>query len=470
MKKLISAIKANMEKGSAKELNEIIEKNGGKLQVIATLNKEGETELKEYVKKTLGIVKAEPTEKPAARVIEGTPLKVYHNEDGEEFAVKDGVTYKVNPIKKTLKRVSKDLSQLNVEDLPTMRFPMSTYQRYLKDKFPGDECTLKKDRLMFSGYRITCTEEDGFKVEDTQNKYEVVETPWEGIPTPKELGEFLVKPTHTFTSEEERESYERGKKILELRKAEVEKEAAERGDEPDYEHLRYKVLSTLELVRVKRIDFEAEKILDLIPFKRWKRMANNLVSKWKTRKLRYSKMLDELEMITKEETFTIRKVQPKFVGTLCPEYKEVGYLCGDRILVDGKEIEAVPFLLECLLYEEKKCMYQIMKYAKGEISLDELLEEPKKLDKYVAYDKRALANTEENAQILTLLFDAVGLVPPQDLLYKSTLKVGDKIWVWYDGEKKRKTVASVDKGIILGREEGLLKMDRWIKINIDEKD
>ena len=100
-------------------------------------------------------------------------------------------------------------------------------------------------------------------------------------------------------------------------------------------------------------------------------------------------------------------------------------------------------------------------------TMQELLDEPEKLDKYVEYNKHALKNTAENAQVLTLLFDIVGLVAPQDLCYKADLQVGDKIKVFYDGRFHRKTVAKVDKGIILGREEGLLKLDRWIKIMED---
>lgn len=205
----------------------------------------------------------------------------------------------------------------------------------------------------------------------------------------------------------------------------------------------------------------------MIPFTRWKRKANNLVTKWKKRQIRYAKFISELEQLTIDETFEVKKVAPKFVGTLRPQYKEVGYLVGDKIEVDGKWIDAVPFLLECLLFERKKCMYQIMKYAEGKITMQELLDEPEKLDRYVEYNKRALKNTAENAQVLTLLFDIVGLVAPQDLCYKADLKVGDKIKVFYDGRFHCKTVAKVDKGIILGREEGLLKLDRWIKIMED---
>jgi len=476
-KKFISTLKGYKTKftnnpNKEKELSSItslVEKQGGKLEVIALLNEQGQEDLKVYVKDVLGLTKAVASEKPAVRVIDKQPLRVYHSADGNEYTVKEGVTYKVDTIKKTLKRISKDLSTLNVEDIPTMKFLMTVYQRYLKDKFPGEDCPLKKDKIIFRGYRISCSLENGFMVEDSQKAYEVVATPWEGIPTPKELGEWFKKPVKEFSSEEERDSYERGKAFIERREKEKELLEKEREqNEVDFEHLRHKVLSTIDMIRSKTVDFDPTTFPEMIPFKRWKRMANNLVTKWKTRKIRYAKFINEMERITIEETFTIRKVAPKFVGTLRPQYKEVGYLQGNKIEVDGRWIDAVPFLLECLLFEHKKCMYQIMKYAMGQITMEELLDEPDKTDRYVEYNKKALANTAENAQILTMMFDIVGLVPPQDLCYNADLKVGDKIKVFYDGGFHRKTVANVDREIILGREEGLLKLDRWLKIETED--
>ena len=222
------------------------------------------------------------------------------------------------------------------------------------------------------------------------------------------MGEWFTKPVRVFSSEEEQASYERGKKILQLREEERKRESE--AEEVDFEYLRSKVLSTIKGIKSKTIDFDPTKFSEMIPFTRWKRKANNLVTKWKKRQIRYAKFINELEQLTIDETFEIKKVAPKFVGTLRPQYKEVGYLVGDKIEVDGKWIDAVPFLLECLLFERKKCMCQIMKYAEGKITMQELLDEPEKLDKYVEYNKRALKNTAENAQVLTLLFDIVGVV------------------------------------------------------------
>lgn len=68
---------------------------------------------------------------------------------------------------------------------------LTTYQRYLKDRYFGEDVTIKKGKLHFRGYRISCTKENGFMVEDTTKKYKVVDTPFEGIPTLAELGDFL---------------------------------------------------------------------------------------------------------------------------------------------------------------------------------------------------------------------------------------------------------------------------------------
>lgn len=47
-------------------------------------------------------------------------------------------------------------------------------------------------------------------VEDTTKKYKVVDTPFEGIPTPAELGDFFETPRVEHTSEELAAAVERG--------------------------------------------------------------------------------------------------------------------------------------------------------------------------------------------------------------------------------------------------------------------
>jgi hypothetical protein len=110
-----------------------------------------------------------------------------------------------------------------------------------------------------------------------------------------------------------------------------------------------------------------------------------------------------------------------------------------------------------------------MKYAAGEISDVELIKNPLEVDWKVEYKKRALENTAHNARVLNMVYAQVGLVTPQDLLFEADLQVGDRILIDIDGELKTRTIASVDKGITLGRDVGLLKLDKWIKLPKKEK-
>lgn len=461
-----------------KSVESLAEKFGGKLEAIASLNEAGENELKDYLKGILGIAPA-----PAAPKEEETksedkkPAKsgkvVSKDEDGTEYAMVNGKVYQIDSVKKTMKRVLKDfkdLASVSEEIASSRTMPMTTYQRYLKDKFPGEDMPIKKGKLHFRGYRISCNAEDGFLVEDTMKHYAEVETPFEGIPTPKELGDWFEKPgDKKLSSDEYQKAVEKGKELARKAKEERErnaraKEAEE--EEPDFEALRKKVLMLISDARSKTIDVDPEKFVDMIPFKRWKRKVKSLYTQWKERKIRYAKFLNEIETLTKEETFVVeeKKHRSSFTGTLLPEHKKVGILVGDKIEVDGKWIDAVPFLLEYLLFYEKRAMSQIMKYAAGEITDVELIKNPIEVDWKVEYKKRALENTAHNARVLCMVYDAVGIVAPQDLLYEADLQVGDRIMISVDGGFKTQTVSSVDKGIVLGKEIGLLKLDKWIKL------
>ena len=266
-----------------------------------------------------------------------------------------------------------------------------------------------------------------------------------------------------MTAEEYKKAVEKGEEIAKKRN-EIKKSQEE--TEPDFEALRRKVLRLIEDSRSKTIDVDPEQTVSMIPFRRWKRQAKSLFTQWKEKKIRYPKFLNELEKLTKEETFMVKEKNhtSKFVGTLLPEHEKVGMLVGDKIEVDGKWIDAVPFLLEYLLYYEKRAMSQIMKYAAGEISDVELIKNPIEVDWKVEYKKSALANTAYNARVLCMVYEQVGLVTPQDLLYEADLQVGDRILISVNGELKTQTVASVEQGIVLGKGVGLLKLDKWIKL------
>ena len=494
LKKFISTLKgfrtrftnkpnAELEKKSVESL---AEKFGGKLEAIASLKESGENELKDYLKRVLGIPntisnpapaettpKVEETKSEEKKPAKSAGKIISKDEDGTEYAEVNGKVYQIDSVKKTMKRVFKDfkdLASVSEEIASSKTMPMTTYQRYLKDKFPGEDMPIKKGKLHFRGYRISCNAEDGFLVEDTMKHYAVVETPFEGIPTPKELGDWLGTPGDKKLENDEayRKAVEKGKELARKAKEERERNLAKEveEEEPDFEAFRKKVLMMIADARSKTIDVDPEKFTEMIPFKRWKRKVKSLYTQWKERKIRYAKFLNEIETLTKEETFVVeeKRHRSSFTGTLMPEHKKVGILVGDKIEVDGKWIDAVPFLLEYLLFYEKRAMSQIMKYAAGEISDVELIKNPLEVDWKVEYKKRALENTAHNARVLCMVYDQVGVVAPQDLLYEADLQVGDRIMVAVDGELKTQMVSSVERGIVLGKEIGLLKLDKWIKL------
>lgn len=430
-------------------------------------------ELNEYIKGFINTEEAAPVAETTAEEVttEEAPAKLsakvtYVDDKGVEHAeTSDGRTYVVDSVSKTVKRVYDDFKKLEELDTEVLdkTMPLTTYQRYLKDHFDDEDAPIKKGKLHFRGYRIYCDTEDGFVIEDTNNNYEQVETPFDGIPTPKELADFFRKPKVTHTPEELKAALERGKAD---KKERLEQSVSE-DEEIDFEKLRKKVLLTIEDAK-NGVHIDVLALPDMIPFRRWRKQIKDLVSKWKSHEIRYSKLLNEAEKITSEETFVIeeKRHRSKFSGTLLPEHEKVGLLVGDKIEVDGKWIDAVPFLVEYLLHYEKKAMSQLMKYGAGEITDRELLDNPIDVDWKVEYRKNAIENTAHNARLISMVYMLVGIVPPQDLLFEAELEVGDKILIdWEnDGNFVTRKVTKIEKGIEVGKEVGLTKFDKWIKL------
>lgn len=462
-KKFISTLKGirtrysknpNVE-AEKKAVMTLVEKFGGKLETIATLNEQGQSELKDYVKSVMGVV-----------TVEQRTGRVVKEEDGKEYAVSGVKLYELDNVKHTLKRVYKDLKDIKVDDIPFEPMPMTVYQRYLKDHFVGEDAPIKKGKLYFRGYRISYNAQDGFLIEDTTKRYEAVETNFEGIPTPKELGDFFSTPVVEHTPEELKAAVERGKEISRKRKEESEKKD-EPAEEVDFEALRDRVLNKIRLAQSKSVDVDPAEFIDMIPFKRWKRKAKSLLKQWQNKEIRYQKFLKLLTEATIEETFVVeeKRHRSSFKGTLCPAFSEVGLVKGDRIEVDGKEIPAVPFLVEYLLWKEPRAMSQLMKFGEGMLDMTELLKNPLEVDWKVDYNSRSVKNTAENTAIVCMLYEVLGITAPQDMCYGSGLSEGDKILIILDGELKYKKVTSVDKGVFLGKSTGyLLKSDKWIRI------
>lgn len=387
----------------------------------------------------------------------------------EEFGTSTtGQVYKLNRAKGTCKKV-KSWADIEME-VSDVRMNMTPYQKYLKAVYPDEPCPIKNGRLMFRGFRISCDIENGFMIEDTTKRYAVVETNFEeGIPTPRELGDFFAHKTVEVTPEDAGAAARRGKELLEKEKKEMERKfhKEEKDENVDYEKLRKQTLKLIKKVQDGNLkDFDPASLLEAIPFKRWRRKVKALYKQWKEKKIRYPKFLKEVGQVTEEETFIVEEKnhRMKFVGTVPPEYSNVGMLKGDKLEVDGKLVDAVPFLEEYFLCEEPKAMPQLMKFAQGEITAQEWVMNPVVEDWKVEYKRHLLKNTAENARLISCAMDVAGILPPQDLLFEADVKVGDKIFILVDGEWKRRKICDVEKGIIIGGGVGLTKFDKWIKI------
>lgn len=401
------------------------------------------------------------------------------NLDNTEYGRdQQGNIYIIDVVNKTCKKFCSAPKTMSFDESDAINIPeigLDAYRNYLRDRFMDEDCPIKKGKLYFRGYRVSLTVESGFVIEDTTKHYEIVDTPFEGIPTPEELGDWFDAPKTRELSDDEKlqehlESVEAGKRDAYNKKREREhkqkelEKLQEELENIDFEKYRSDVLEKIAGLRAKTSDFELDGFKDYIPFKRWRRKTNALLKKMHNKEIRIPKFLNLLEEMTKEETFVVeeKRHRSSFKGTLMPEHNKVGYLKGDKLEVDDKLVDAVPFLVEYLLNVEPRCMSQLMKWAKGEITDKELLEDPMKVDWKVEYSKRVFKNSAHNAQILSMVFDIVGWVAPQDLLFESDLKEGDVILLMVDGELKRRTVASTYRGVTVGKDVGLLKTDRYV--------
>lgn len=437
---------------SEKEKTQVIslsEKVGGYQKAITLLNEAGEKDLKTYLCSVTGVAENKPVR----------PVEI--GDKNKSYSIINGKVYEVDSVKKTLKRVYRDFSELAKAEIATTEMPLTTYQKYLRDRF-GEDVPAKNGKIIFRGYRIFCDIENGFTVEDTLNHYQIVDTPFEGIPTPRELGDWFQK----MANKPRRENAE----VIELKK-EVDSEVVVVDDEPektDYEKARRKVLRTIRNIESKTFRFDPENFPDMIPHRRWQRKVRSLLTSWKNREMRYAKFIASVKQLTEEETFesSLRPKRNPFKGTVLDDFKTVGELDGNQIQVDGKFIPAVPFMLNYLMHFEPRIMPQIMKYAKGDIDKMQLLLDPYAKDWREEYQPRLLENTVENVMVLNCLFRLVGVYAPHERLYEADLKVGDKIFLLAeDGTFVIRTISSTDMGIKMGRGIGLSKNDCWFKKN-----
>lgn len=405
------------------------------------------------IKQNRGSKKVEAVKKATKKVTKKSDLKkgeVVRGINGNQYIITD-------PIKKTMKKI-KAFSELTVNDIEVGEVNFTTYQRYLKDRY-NEDCPIKKGKLYFRDYRMKFDNEKGFVIEDTRDNYSIVDTPFDGIPTPKELGDWFEKPVVEFSAEQMHLAKMNGRKLD--RTIEVE--------EVTIDDLRGKVVYRIEAIR-KKMDptFDPMEFQGMIPNRKWKVNAGKILRKWKSRKIRYPRMLNELEALVKDEkvfsTKKAKEIRTDFVGTTLPECKSVGIVEGDKIMVDGKWIDAVPFIEKYLLHYEPKVMPQLMKFASGDIEFEELLNNPYEKDNDIQYNSRLLVNNAYNVKVLDCLCGTVGLYAPNDLLFTNELQVNDKIKILLNEKWVVKTITDTEFGICYGKGIGVLKFDKWYKI------
>ena len=237
------------------------------------------------VKQTRGSkkVKAVSTKK----VTKKSDLKkgeVVRGTNGNQYIITD-------PIKRTMKKV-KAFSEIKVNDIEVGEVSFTTYQRYLKDRY-NEDCPIKKGKLYFRDYRMKFDNEKGFVIEDTRDNYSIVDTPFDGIPTPKELGDWFEKPVREFSEEQMNLAKMNGRKL---------DRAIEAKEEVTLDDLRGKVVYRIEAVR-KKMDpnFDPMEFQGMIPNRKWKVNAGKILRNWKSKKIRYPRMLSELEALVKDE-------------------------------------------------------------------------------------------------------------------------------------------------------------------------
>ena len=369
-----------------------------------------------------------------------------------------GRTYKIDTAKHTCKRIATSFEELDLDAIDLDAMPMEVYQKYMRERFPDEDAPIKKNKLFFKGFRISCTVESGFVVEDTTKRYRNVELPFEGIPSPKELVDFLLTPKASADPKPE--------KVIKVGKAKKEEPAKPSVDIEDPAACRKAVTKELARLTKSGEKIDIKKFVEIVPFKKWQRTVRKFYKQFTEKKIRYPKLVQMIVDYTKEETFMDQPKTPKykFTGTILPEFKTVGMLINGKLEVDGKNVDAVPFLVDYILHYSPKAMAQMMRWATGVITDMELLKSPFEADPFIEFDKKSFKQSKHNADILTALCPAVDIVAPQDMLYTDELSVGDKIMLWEDGRWTTKNITSTEEGVEYGRGIGLMKFDKWVKV------
>lgn len=370
----------------------------------------------------------------------------------------DGRQYEIDRKNKTCKLLKgMDITEQDI--LNTADMNMDVYREYFRAHYVDEECVIKKNKMVFRDYRIYCSATDGFVIQDIRNRYKSIEHGIEGIPSPKELAEW----------------FDRKKNILNdpSKKRVVTPENEEEVIEVNWDEVADEYISKVSTLKWNsKIDWKAFNAETFPKKKGWVKAFNKVFRKLDKGDIKFAEFKESVIELAKTFNFDMDmmpevKVE-KFEAPLPPTFDKVGCLSGNKIEVDGKQIDAVPFLVKYLLSEEPKAMPQLMKWAKGELTVHKLLKNPVEKDDKVKFDLSLIENTAENALVVTALYAAVGVVAPQDLMQVADLpvelNVGDKILIYFEDSWREKVITETLGGVCYGNNVGLLKLDKWIKL------
>lgn len=139
---------------------------------------------------------------------------------------KNGALYVIDEEAHTCRKLRREFKDIPVDEVEKPLQLLRQFQTALKDKF-GEDCPMKRGRLRFRGLLINFNSEDGFFIEDPGNYYEIVKTPFEGIPSVAELLDFFSLKTVQHSAEELRRAVILGRQMESVRKTPIEVRVAE---------------------------------------------------------------------------------------------------------------------------------------------------------------------------------------------------------------------------------------------------
>lgn len=384
------------------------------------------------------------------------------------YIATNGKEYEICEKTKTAREVKRyDLSKESLENLrkvlkDSIKHSLKSYVEYLRQRFPDEKITVNKNRFDVRNYRFTVSEE-GIKCNDLSNYSAVVH--FKEFPTPKVVGDFLEpkKVEKEFTPEELSEAYNRGKEIKPTMPEPVSKK---KPTEQELLKAKEKALRLINRIIKKQADSKRifEELPKIVPFRRLNININLQIKKYKERKIRFPKLIENLQQVIQAEDFKERPTRyPLFEGgreirliNCEAAYNEL--LCYNN----GELINKGKLLVDIMLAKDSGATlvyYQLVKWLKKEITEAEFIDKPIKKDRFVDNEIELPQNYSlEQIDVLEEVYMKVMNLPlPYNIVYETELKKGDKIRIWnseYPSIEKA-VVVSVDQGVELSVNGGI---------------